>query len=81
MNAQPPSLDDVVVDPTRRYTTPFQVLNDQDISREAKRRILESWKVDAELLSTATNENMTGGEPTLPILWQVHMALERLGAT
>lgn len=81
MNAQPSSLDDVVADPTRRYTTPFQVLNDQDISRETKRRILESWKVDAELLSTATNENMTGGEPALPLLWQVNVALVRLGTT
>lgn len=75
-----PLIDEIVVDPTRHYETPFQVLNDQGISQEQKRRILESWKVDAELLSTATYENMTGGEPALPLLWQVSVALERLGA-
>jgi len=76
-----PSIDEVIADPSRRYQTPFQVLNDQGISHEEKRRILESWKVDAELLSTATNENMSGGEAALPLLWQVHMALERLDST
>ena len=43
---------------------------------EEKRRILESWKKDAELLSTAQDENMAGGER--PQLQDVSIALGAL---
>ena len=43
-----------------------------------KRRILESWKKDAELLATAQDENMAGGERSH--LQDVSLALERAGA-
>ena len=42
---------------------------------DEKRRILESWKKDAELLSTAQDENMSGGER--PQLQDVSLALSR----
>lgn len=75
-----PRIEDAVVDPSRRYRSPFDVLRDTALDRDQKRRILESWKVDAGLLSTATYENMTGGESALPLLRDVHLALEQLDA-
>jgi hypothetical protein len=72
------SIEDVIADPTRRYQSPSQVLDDPGLDLDDKRRILESWKKDAELLSTATNENMAGGEPPLPVLQEVNLALDKL---
>lgn len=71
-------IEDVIADPTRRYRSPMQVLEDPELALDDKRRILESWRKDAELLSTATNENMTGGEPPLPTLQDVNLALDKL---
>lgn len=70
--------EDAIADPTRQYKRPLDVLNDGRLGDDAKRAILESWKKDAELLSTATNENMAGGESQLPILQEVTIALDRL---
>lgn len=69
---------DIIADPTKRYQSPLQVLDDPTIGPADKRRILESWKTDAKLLSTATNENMTGGDSPLPVLQDVNLALEKL---
>lgn len=69
---------DAIADPTRQFKTPMDVVNDPALDVEAKRQILESWKKDAELLSTATNENMTGGETPVPLLQDVHLALDKL---
>lgn len=71
-------IEDAIADPTRRYKSPMQVVDDPSLGIDDKRLILESWKKDAELLSTATNENMTGGEPPLPMLQDVHLALAKL---
>ncbi len=38
------------------------MVRDDGLDADEKLRILESWKKDAELLSTAQDENMTGGE-------------------
>ncbi|HMN47443.1 MAG TPA: hypothetical protein PKE27_22915 [Povalibacter sp.] len=73
--------EDAIADPSRQFETPMDVLRDTRLDVDAKRAILESWKKDAELLSTATNENMTGGENPLPILQQVTIALEKLEET
>jgi len=69
---------EIIADPTKRYQSPQQVLDDPALDLEDKRRILESWKTDAQLLSTATNENMTGGDSPLPVLQDVNLALEKL---
>ncbi len=73
-----PDIAEIIADPTRRYQSPQQVLDDPQLGLDDKRRILESWKTDAELLSTATNENMTGGDSPLPVLQDVNLALEKL---
>jgi hypothetical protein len=59
----------------------MDVVDDEGLDADEKRRILESWKKDAELLSTAQDENMAGGER--PQLQDVSVALrhlERIGS-
>ncbi|HEY4366581.1 MAG TPA: hypothetical protein VGN07_05045 [Steroidobacteraceae bacterium] len=68
--------EDRIADPTRHYAKPMDVVNDPTLEPDAKRQILESWKTDAQLLSTAQDENMTGGEA--PGLQDVSIALEKL---
>lgn len=53
-------IDDVVMDPTRYFPRPAAVLEDQRLSREQKRRILQSWALDADLINEAESENMRG---------------------
>ena len=67
---------DAISDPTREYRHPMDVVKDGSLDAGEKRRILESWKKDAELLSTAQDENMTGGER--PHLQDVMLALQEL---
>ena len=69
-------VESAISDPTRHYTRPLDVVNDESLDIEEKRKILESWKKDAELLSTAQAENMAGGER--PQLQDVSLALSEL---
>jgi len=55
-------VDEMVVHPTRHFDRPDEVLTHPDLSYHDKRRILESWKLDAQRLADSTDENMTGGE-------------------
>lgn len=57
-----PPVDELVLDPKKWFGTPDDVLNDNKISVEDKKRILESWKLDESRLAESTDENMTGGE-------------------
>lgn len=65
-----------ISDPTKVFDTPMQVVDDLRLTPDQKLHILQSWKKDAELLSGAQNENMTGGER--PQLQDVSLALTRL---
>jgi hypothetical protein len=69
-------IESAISDPTRHYTCPMDVVNDESLDTEDKRKILESWKKDAELLSTAQGENMAGGERAQ--LQDVSLALQEL---
>jgi hypothetical protein len=69
-------VENAIADPTRHYTCPMDVVHDEALDVDEKRRILESWKKDAELLSTAQSENMSGGER--PQLQDVSLALNEL---
>jgi len=55
-------VDDMVVHPERHFDRPEEVLLHPELSYDDKRRILESWKLDAQRLADSTDENMTGGE-------------------
>jgi hypothetical protein len=67
---------EAIADPTREYDSPMAVVKDGDLDAGEKLRILESWRKDAELLSTAQGENMTGGER--PQLQDVALAIQEL---
>ena len=69
-------VESVISDPTRHYARPMDVVHDDSLDSEEKLKILESWKKDAELLSTAQDENMSGGER--PQLQDVSLALTEL---
>jgi hypothetical protein len=72
-------VEQLIADPTKRFKKPMEVVDDPDLDAEQKRAILESWKKDAELLATASAENMTGGEA--PQLQDVSLALGKLQQT
>ena len=76
MATHPEQVENAISDPTRHYAHPMDVVNDDSLDVDEKRRILESWKKDAELLSTAQAENMSGGER--PQLQDVSLALSEL---
>jgi hypothetical protein len=76
MDTHQQQVEDAISDPTRYYDSPMDVVNDGELETDEKRRILESWKKDAELLSTAQDENMAGGER--PQLQDVSLALGEL---
>lgn len=71
-----PSIDDLIKDPAKHYRRPRDVLADTRFTRDEKRRILESWALDAQLIAVADEENMAA--PTRPWLREVKLALIEL---
>lgn len=55
-------IDKAVAQPWTVYRTPEEVLADGSLDDSQKRRILESWQLDARELAVAEEENMGGGE-------------------
>lgn len=51
--------------PTRYYRRPGEVVRDRRLTRPEKLAILEAWELEARELSVASEENMSGGEPSL----------------
>jgi hypothetical protein len=51
--------------PTRYYRRPVEVLRDRRLTRAEKLAILEAWELEARELAVASEENMSGGEPSL----------------
>jgi hypothetical protein len=61
-----PSIETIIKDPGKHFPAPRDVVADRTLSRDEKRRILESWALDAQLLAVAEEENMGGaGRPGL----------------
>ncbi|MFZ2507879.1 MAG: hypothetical protein WAW79_05315 [Steroidobacteraceae bacterium] len=71
-------VDDLVLDPTRFYACPKEVLTDGRLSPDQKRRILESWARDAQQLLEAEAENMPGRPGERPYLRETRLALLEL---
>lgn len=69
-------VDAVVLDPAAHFASPMDVVRDTRLTSSDKRRILESWVRDAELLSQAEAENMQGTERTR--LQEASLALQEL---
>ena len=57
-------VEELITNPTRHFDHPVDVLNEPGLTNDDKRRILESWKLDAQRLAESTAENMSGGEET-----------------
>lgn len=57
-------VEDLIAYPQRHFGRPEEVLNEPTLTVDEKRRILESWKLDAQRLAESTAENMSGGEET-----------------
>jgi hypothetical protein len=66
------------MDPTRYFSRPAEVLDVGDLSRDQKRRILQSWALDAQLISEAESENMRGRPGDRSFLREAKLALLKL---
>jgi hypothetical protein len=71
-------VDSAVMDPTRYFSRPAEVLDVEDLSRDQKRRILQSWALDAQLISEAESENMRGRPGDRSFLREAKLALLKL---
>lgn len=71
-------IDDAVMDPSRYFSRPAEVLDDPRLTRDEKRRILQSWALDAELISEAESENMPGRAGDRSYLREAKLALLEL---
>ncbi len=71
-----PSIETIIKDPVKHFSSPRDVVADQGLTLDEKRRILESWALDAELLTVAEEENMGGNDR--PGLREVKLALLEL---
>ena len=50
--------------PANEFERPVDVVESSDLSDKQKKRVLNQWEVDAQGLSRASDEGMTGGEPS-----------------
>jgi hypothetical protein len=71
-----PDIEAIMKDPVKHFATPRDVVADGRLSTDEKRRILDSWALDAQLLSVAEEENMGGKDR--PGLREVKLALLEL---
>ena len=71
-----PNIETIIKDPGKYFTSPREVVSDRELDVEAKRKILLSWAVDAQLLAVAEEENMGGADR--PGLREVKLALLEL---
>ncbi len=71
-----PSIETIIKDPVKHFDSPRDVVADQSLTFEEKRRILDSWALDAQLLAVAEEENMGGNDR--PGLREVKLALLEL---
>jgi len=69
-------IDAMVLDPADHFDSPMDVVREPRLARADKRRILEAWIKDAELVSVAEAENMQGDKR--PRLREAHLAMEAL---
>lgn len=77
------SFEKLVVDVATHFSTPAELLADEDLTREQKLALLRQWEYDLHLMQVATEENMTGDAPpgnNAEKIRQIHAAAEKLGA-
>lgn len=74
--AEKPDIETIIKDPGKHFRAPREVVSDRQFSVDEKRKILDSWALDAQLLSVAEEENMGGADR--PGLREVKLALLEL---
>ena len=72
----PPGIETIIKDPSKHFRAPREVVADRTLTRDEKRRVLDSWALDAQLLAVAEEENMAGKDR--PGLRDVKLALLEL---
>jgi len=75
----PVDVQRALLDPGAVFTSPREVLQSDELSREQKIEILRRWEYDAAGYAVALEEGMPGGEDDLQR--QILLALEQLGAS
>ena len=70
-------LERALRDPASVFHKPIDVLDNNDLTHEQKKNILEQWRLDALELMRAEEENMPGDGPSM--LSRVERALLKLG--
>ena len=68
---------EALVNPSKEFDKPKDVVESKDLSRDEKKKALEQWEIDARLMQVASEEGMTGGEPNR--LGEVKKAQKDLG--
>ncbi len=77
-----PGIETIIKDPVKHFRTPRDVVADTHYTRDEKRRILDSWALDAQLLAVAEEENMAGKDrPGLRDVKLALLELEKSGGT
>ena len=71
-------IEKALLNPSSVFSTPEEVLEAKDLSRDQKIEILRSWEYDARQLQVAEEENMVG--PRINMLDRILNALRRLDA-
>ncbi len=71
-----PDIETIIKDPGKHFRAPREVVCDRQFTADEKRKILDSWALDAQLLSVAEEENMGGADR--PGLREVKLALLEL---
>ena len=74
-----PDVEAILKCPDKFFAAPREVVADGRFTTDEKRRILESWAVDAQLLAVAEEENMGGRDrPGLRDVKLAQLELEKL---
>jgi hypothetical protein len=75
---------DKIEHPATFYTTPNDVVKDNDLSAEEKKKALNSWEQDARQQLTASTEGMAGSKEGMdpsehPRLGEIQRAKDKIG--
>ena len=76
--------DDMLGDVAKYFKRPADIVDDGDLTKQQKCKLLQQWDYDLQLLLTASEENMTGGgtnatAATADTLTELRNALKDLG--
>ena len=71
--------DHAMKDPAACFAKPSEILDQEDLTKDQKLKILHQWEYDVLQHEVATEENMTPSKSGHPRLAEIRQALEALG--